>query len=118
MQLSEGMEAGTEVVQVRTGSGLSYQVLPSRCLDISLATFGDIPISWQSVNGDVNPAFYNPDGLEWLRTATGGLLMTCGFTQAGAPTVDNGVELGLTRSSASHASESSLGARTLGRRRV
>lgn len=95
MQLTEGMEAGTEVIQVRTGSGLSYQVLPSRCLDISLATFGDVPISWQSGNGDVHPAFYDPNGLEWLRTATGGLLMTCGFTQAGAPNTDNGEELGL-----------------------
>ncbi len=80
---------------MRTGGGLAYHVLPSRCLDISLATVGDVPISWQSPNGDVHPAYYDPSGLEWLRTAAGGLLMTCGFTQAGAPNVDEGVELGL-----------------------
>ncbi len=95
MQLTEGFEAGTEIVQVRTGGGLAYQVLPSRCLDISLTTIGDVPISWQSGNGDVHPSYYNPRGLEWLRTAAGGLLMTCGFIQAGAPNVDQGVELGL-----------------------
>ena len=95
MRLAEGAEDGTEVIQVRTGGGLAYNVLPSRCLDISLATVGDVPISWQSANGDVHPAYYDPRGLEWLRTATGGLLMTCGFTQAGAPNVDDGEELGL-----------------------
>jgi hypothetical protein len=95
MKLLEGPEDGTEIIQVRTGAGLAYQVLPSRCLDISLATIGDVPISWQSGNGDVHPAYYDPRGLEWLRTAAGGLLMTCGFTQAGAPNVDNEQELGL-----------------------
>ena len=95
MMLTEGREQGAEIIQVRTGAGLAYHVLPSRCLDISLATVGDVPISWQSANGDVHPAYYDPRGLEWLRTAAGGLLMTCGFTQAGAPNVDSGVELGL-----------------------
>lgn len=95
MKLTEGFEDGTEVIQVRTGGGLAYHVLPSRGLDISLATVGDVPISWQSANGDVHPAFFDPRELEWLRTAAGGLLMTCGFTQAGAPNVDEGVELGL-----------------------
>lgn len=95
MKLIEGFEDGTEIIQVRTGGGLAYNVLPSRCLDISLATVGDVPISWQSPNGDVHPAYFDPRGLEWLRTAAGGLLMTCGFTQAGAPNVDDGEELGL-----------------------
>lgn len=95
MKLVEGVEDGVEVIQVRTGGGLAYHVLPSRCLDISLATVGDVPISWQSANGDAHPAYYDPRELEWLRTAVGGLLMTCGFTQAGAPNVDQGQALGL-----------------------
>ncbi|MDI9549283.1 MAG: aldose 1-epimerase family protein [Chloroflexota bacterium] len=95
LQLTEGPEAGVELIQVRTGAGLSYYVSPARGLDISLAAFGDTPISWQSANGDVHPAYYDPRGLEWLRTAAGGLLMTCGFTQAGAAHIDMGKELGL-----------------------
>lgn len=95
MTLAEGPEDGVDLIQVRTGGGLAYHVLPSRGLDISLATLGDVPISWQSANGDVHPAYYDSQGLEWLRTAAGGLLMTCGFTQAGAPNVDEGVALGL-----------------------
>jgi hypothetical protein len=93
--LSEGLEAGVEQLQVRTGAGLTYYVTPARALDISLAEFGGAPISWQAANGDVHPAYYDKEGLEWLRTAAGGLLMTCGLTQVGAATVDNGQPLGL-----------------------
>ncbi len=57
LQLTEGPEAGVELI--RCAAGLSYYVSP-RGLDISLAAFGDTPISWQSANGDVHPAYYDP----------------------------------------------------------
>jgi galactose mutarotase-like enzyme len=95
MRLSEGPENGVEQIQIRTGSGLAYIVSPDRGLDISLAEFGGVPISWQSPNGDVHPAYYDDQGLAWLRTAAGGLLMTCGLTYAGGPAEDNGEALGL-----------------------
>jgi hypothetical protein len=93
-RLTEGPEEGVEQIQVRTGAGLTYYVTPQHGLDISLAEFGGVPISWQSVNGDVHPAYYDPTGLEWLRTAAGGLLMTCGLTQVGSPCQDDGKALG------------------------
>lgn len=89
--LAEGAEAGVAQIQVRTGAGLSYVVSPSRGLDISLATFGDVPFSWQSANGDVHPAFFEADGIGWLRSAVGGLLMTCGLTYVGAPGEGEGI---------------------------
>jgi hypothetical protein len=94
-QWLEGPESGVEEIQVRTGAGLSYSILPSRGLDIGLAEFGGIPLCWLSPNGEVHPAFYDDRGLAWLRTAAGGLLMTCGLTQVGSPGVDGGEELGL-----------------------
>ena len=94
-QLSEGPEAGVEQIQVRTGAGLTYYISPSRGMDISLAEFGGAPISWQSANGDVHPAYFDTAGIGWLRTAVGGLLMTCGLTQVGAPCEDEGKELGI-----------------------
>ncbi len=95
LALTEGLEGGVEQIQVRTGAGLTYYVTPQRCLDISLAEFAGVPFSWQGPNGDVHPAYYDPRGLEWLRTAAGGLLMTCGFTQVGVPCKDGDQELGL-----------------------
>ncbi len=95
LQLTEGKEAGVEQIQVRTGAGLAYYVSPQRGLDISLAEFCGVPVSWQGPNGDVHPAYFDDEGLEWLRTAAGGLLMTCGLSQAGAPNVDEGKSFGL-----------------------
>ncbi len=96
-QLTEGREKGVELIQVRTGAGLSFYVSPSRGMDIGLTEFGGVPLSWLSVNGTVNPAFYDPGatGMKWLRTAAGGLLITCGLTQVGPPCVDNGEIIGL-----------------------
>ena len=93
--IPSGPAAGVEFVRVRTGSGLEYVVNASRCLDIGLAEFAGVPISWHSPAGEVNPDRYDPRGLEWLRTAAGGLLMTCGLTQAGSPCEDAGESLGL-----------------------
>jgi Domain of unknown function (DUF4432) len=94
MKLSEGREADVEQIQVRTGAGLAYYVSPMHGMDISLAEFGGIPFSWQSPNGDVHPAYYDPNGAEWGRTAAGGLLMTCGLTQVGSPCEDGGRKYG------------------------
>ena len=95
VQWTEGPESGVEQIQVRTASGLSYSILPSRGLDIGLAEYGGVPLCWLSPSGEVHPAFYNDRGLAWLRTAAGGLLMTCGLTQVGSPGVEGGEELGL-----------------------
>lgn len=92
---TEGPEAGVEQIQVRTGAGLSYTVLPSRGLDIGLTEYCGVPLCWLSPNGEVNPAYFDDRQLGWLRTAAGGLLMTCGLTQVGSPCEDDGENLGL-----------------------
>ncbi len=93
--LTEGKEAGVEEIQVRTGAGLAYNILPSRGLDIGLAEFSGVPLCWLSPNGEVHPAFFDDREFGWLRTAAGGLLMTCGLTQVGSPVIDGGEKLGL-----------------------
>ena len=93
--LAEGPDALVEQIEVRTGAGLSFRVTPSRGMDIGLAEFAGTPISWLSPAGDVNPAHYDPAGAGWLRTAAGGLLMTCGLDNVGSPCVDEGESLGV-----------------------
>lgn len=95
VRLGEGLEEGTEQIEVRTGAGLHFRVTSSKGMDVSLAEYGGTALSWQSPNGDVHPSYYNPRGAEWLRTASGGLLMTCGLTQVGTPDLCDGQELGL-----------------------
>ena len=44
VQSTEGPESGVEQIQVRTGAGLSYSILPSRGMDIGVAEFGGVPL--------------------------------------------------------------------------
>ena len=94
-QTTSGPGAGAEHILVRTGSGFSYYVLPSRGMDIGLAEFGGIPLSWLSPNGDLHPSFYDSRGNAWLRTAYGGLMTTCGLSQVGWVGEGDGLDMGL-----------------------
>ena len=93
--LLEGRGNGVEAADIRTGSGFSFTVLPSRGMDISFAQYNGKSLCWRSQTGDVAPAYYEPEEFEWLRSFYGGLLLTCGLTQTGMPCIDNGEKLGL-----------------------
>jgi hypothetical protein len=69
-------------------------VLLDRGLDIGPAEYRGIPLAWLSPAGFPHPAFFEPEGLGWLRTFGGGLLTGCGLSYLGAPDRDAGEELG------------------------
>ncbi len=92
---TEGPARGMSGVDVRSGSGFNYTVLIDRGLDLSVAEYRGIPIAWRSCVGDRSPAFFEPEGLRWLRTFGGGLLVTCGLDTTGVPSEDQGQEFGL-----------------------
>ncbi len=95
MTFTEGARAGVDAVDISTGSGLAFTVLPSRGLDIASASYRGVPIAWRSPVGEVSPHFFDPEGFEWLRGFFGGLLTTCGMTHASHPCEDEGEKLGL-----------------------
>ena len=94
-ELGDGFERGVRTVDFRTGSGFDFTVLADRGLDIGAANFNGAALAWQSPTPYAHPAFYEPDGLGWLRGFGGGLMTTCGLTYFGAPNVDEGQPLGL-----------------------
>lgn len=83
--LDDGKGRGMRIFDVRNASGLSFTVFPDKGLDIGPTDFNGLPIAWISPNGAVAPSFYNPTGLEWLRSWSAGLLTTCGLLNAGGP---------------------------------
>lgn len=93
--LSDGRAKGVAAIEVSTGSGFRFTVLPDRGMDISSAEYAGRSLCWRSATGDVSPAFYQPEGLEWLYGFYGGLVCTCGLTHFGAPCTDEGKPLGL-----------------------
>ncbi|HBQ82066.1 MAG TPA: hypothetical protein DD745_04210, partial [Bacteroidales bacterium] len=94
-KLSDGPGLNMRAIDVNTGSGLTYTVLPDRGMDISFASFKGTNLVYITPNGETHPAFYEPQGIGWLRTFTGGLLTTCGLTWLGPPVKDGDEELGL-----------------------
>lgn len=93
-----GHERGAGFIDMWNASGLRLTVLPGRCLDIAHAHYKGISLCYRSGQGDVGPAFYEPQQYGWLRSWCGGLLTTCGLTFVGHPETDEeeeGIELGL-----------------------
>lgn len=93
--LNDGPSKGVAAIDVDTGAGLTFTVLPDRGLDIAQAAYRGTNLVFLTPNGEIHPAFYEPQGLGWLRTFTGGLLTTCGLTYLGAPGRDADEDLGL-----------------------
>ncbi len=82
-QLSEGKSKGMRAIDIKTGGGLSYTVLPDRGLDIAWAEYKGIPISFISKSGIASPQYFCTDKSVWGESFYGGLLTTCGLMQVG-----------------------------------
>ena len=79
---------GNEILRVRSGGGLCFEVNVSRGFDIGRCELHGVPISWTSACGYISPAFYDFRGTEWNRGFEGGMLTTCGLQHAGRPEGD------------------------------
>lgn len=95
LRWEEGPEDAMLAAEMRTGSGLNLWIAPSRGLDVAHAEYKGIPLAWRSRTGDVHSAYFEPEGMGWLRGFFGGLITTCGLTYMGAPSLDRGEELGI-----------------------
>jgi len=84
-EFSEGKAKGVEAVDVRTGSGLEFTVLPGRGMDIAWTSYRGVPLAYMAKPGIVAPGYYEHDGANWLRSFFGGMLTTCGLTNVGTP---------------------------------
>ncbi len=97
-RLIEGLEDNLAAIDVSTGSGLSFTILPSRGMDISTAQYQGRSLSWRSATTDVHPSYFDHEGeggRGWLRSFYGGLVVTCGLSYAGANGMDMGSAYGL-----------------------
>ena len=75
---------GVHIVEAYNSSGLTFTILPDRGLDIWLAHYNGIPLTWISQASPHLPDF----GQSWLRQFNAGLLTTCGLTHVGPPETD------------------------------
>lgn len=93
--LGEGAARGVRALCVNTGGGLRYRVLVDRGLDIDQAFLHQHSLAFLSHKGVTPPTRALDRGVDWLKAFPGGLLTSCGPFNIGAPTTDQGQELGL-----------------------
>ena len=89
---TEGTARGVRTLDVQTGGGLSFTVLPERGMDIGEARLNGVPLAWHSAMGLVHPSRHERDGRGWERSFAGGLLATCGLDNVGGVNTDEGDE--------------------------
>ncbi|MBQ8505901.1 MAG: aldose 1-epimerase family protein [Clostridia bacterium] len=80
---SDGKASGVEAVDVETGGGLRFTVLPGRGMDISELRYRGVPLAYLSKTGVTAPSYHDPRDMQWLKSFFAGLLTTCGISNAG-----------------------------------
>ncbi len=88
--LLDGKADGTNIYTVKTGGGLEYTLVPSKCLDITSLSFKGTNISLLAKPGITSPKYAHPFGNDFLYYVTGGMLFTCGLKNVGSSCEENG----------------------------
>lgn len=92
-EMTEGKARGLKAYDVVTGSGLDFTVLEGKCLDIFSMKYNGINLNFVSKPGIVSPEYFNPYGVEFLKSFQGGMLYTCGLMNVGSACSDEGCDL-------------------------
>ena len=80
---ADGRASGCEAVDVETGGGLRFTVLPGRGMDIPELRYRGVPISYMTKGGVGSSFVYDPIEDGWLKNFFAGMLTTCGLCNAG-----------------------------------
>lgn len=94
-RLVGGKGDNLRLFEVDNGSGLAFTVCADRCADISRLSYQGVNMSYFSVCGYGAPAYYDKEGLNFLKTFHCGFLTTCGLQSMGNPSEHDGVSYGL-----------------------
>jgi hypothetical protein len=91
MTLADGRERGGRLLRFSTGSGLSFDILVDRAMDLAGMTYLGLPLGWHSPTGFRSPWLHEvdgEDGLGWLRSFSG-MMNSCGLDHIMAATEDS-----------------------------
>lgn len=85
IRLDEGRARGVRAFDVRTATGMRFQCIADRALDIASLEYNGIPLAWHAPAGVAAPAFYDAHDPSFARNFFGGLVTTCGLNAFGPP---------------------------------
>jgi hypothetical protein len=87
--LGDGLGRGVRLLEFRTGTGFTFDVVVDRAFDVGRCELGGQPLAWIANPGTVGPWFYEPDGWGWFRAWGGGMVVTCGLDHTLGPGEDD-----------------------------
>jgi hypothetical protein len=95
----DGHARGVRALQVSTGSGLRFSVLPDRGLDVGRAEFAGVGLCYLAPNAFAGPWYYEGklDDHAWLRVGLGGFFNTAGLVTIGVPQTISTEQYGFTQ---------------------
>ncbi len=84
-----GAAHGCRALDLRVAGGIDVRILPDRGFDLAAAWYRGTPLAWISAVGERGP-LDAPKGSDWVDSFGGGLLVTCGLRNVGAPSEGHG----------------------------
>lgn len=95
----QGHARDTRALEVRTGTGFRFRIMPDRGMDVGLAEFQGAGLCWLPPKGLAGPWYYEGDSdkLAWLRVGLGGLFNTAGLVSIGVPQEIDTSQYGFTQ---------------------
>ncbi len=117
--LGDGLGRDVRLLEFRTGTGFSFDIVVDRSFDIGRCELGGRPLNWTSNAGIVAPWYYEAEGMGWFRAWGGGMVVTVGLDHLGMAGEDtaapfNQTHLGSTVNFGVHGRIGGLPARLVG----
>lgn len=99
LSYEEGHGRGVRGLEVRTGSGFRFVVLPDRGFDVGFAEYQGVGLCWLPPKLMAGPWYYEGDldATNWLRVGLGGLFNTAGLVSIGTPEEIDTSQFGFTQ---------------------
>lgn len=94
-RLTGGKADGVRMLNVRNGSGISFEVAADRGMDIPYLNYKGINTGFLAFPGVTAPTYFREEGNGFLHSFTAGFLTTCGLWNIGNPGEYQGREYGL-----------------------
>lgn len=88
VELQDGRARGMRAYQVKSPSGLAFDLLPDKCLDIGSLSYKGVNINFQTKNGMSASSYAYPVSGEFDRYFGAGMVMTCGLKNTGGDYTD------------------------------
>ncbi len=83
VRCTSGKAEGLRLLQVYNAAGLSFTVVPDKCLDIYDFSFCGVNFAFHTKNGLTGNQWYSPVNMEFMNYWSAGMLCTCGLENAG-----------------------------------